>query len=374
MDRPPLPLAKVVVITKDEHDLIGDFLEFYGRLFGRENVVVVDNGSADDGSAHAEAVQAAYREHRALGGDVRVDARPFVHAASFMSEHMRSLKGECEFLLPLETDEFIFLTDRAGDAAYATAREDVHAALRALPDDVSVMRYGAFLGSSVDPADAGYASGAYSRPVRQITRFHDQGWDKIVVRAARFEAMAQWCHHANVDGGRKVTSDRLGLLHFHAAGLRRLVERAAPVVAAYRYADTRAPLDEQLRALWPLVDAPIACGHKVNYYASHLRRTSALRAFRQRLGRLPGSVEELELYAKAAFPEEAVRRAILDGALAPVSPYQQQQQQLSWDELLYHELRSDGDIRVTHVANFFDGLVSPASPASPASQASPAFP
>ena len=198
-EAPPtaVALAKVILITKDEHDLIADFLAFYGGLFGRENVVVVDNGSdtgasgASRASRASEAVQAAYREHRAAGGEVRVDARPFVDAVRFMGEHMRSLVGTCEFILPLETDEFVFLMDRAGDAGYATAREDVEAALRALPDDVSVLRYGAFLGSSVDPAEAGYRDGAYGRPARQITRFHDQGWDKVIVRASRFESMAQ---------------------------------------------------------------------------------------------------------------------------------------------------------------------------------------
>ena len=239
-------LAKVILITKDEHDLIGDFLAFYGGLFGRENVVVVDNGSGSAPGA-GEAVQAAYREHRAAGGEVRVDARPFVDAVRFMGEHMRSLVGTCEWILPLETDEFLFLMDRADDAGYATAREDVEAALRALPDDVSVLRYGAFLGSSVDPAEAGYRDGAYGRPARQITRFHDQGWDKVIVRASRFEGMAQWCHHAVVSGGVRAVSDRLGLLHFHDAGLRRLVERARPVVESYGYVDPRATLDDYVK-------------------------------------------------------------------------------------------------------------------------------
>ena len=123
-------LAKVIVITKDEHDLIADFLEFYGALFGRENVVVVDNGSdpAD------ERVQGAYRAHLAAGGDVRVDARPFVDAVAFMSEHMRSIAPTCEFILPLETDEFIYMIDRASDEGYATARADVEAALAGARD------------------------------------------------------------------------------------------------------------------------------------------------------------------------------------------------------------------------------------------------
>lgn len=353
-----LALAKVIVIAKDEYDLIGDFLRFYGELFGRENVVVVDNGSrADD-----ERVQAEYRAHVAAGGEVRVDVRPFADAARFMGEHMRGLRGRCEFILPLETDEFIFMLDRAADAGYATARADVEAALRAIPADVSVVRYGAFYGSAVDPADAGYERGAYTRPARQLTRFYDQGWDKIIVRASRFEGMTQWCHHAAVSGGRKETSAALGLLHFHDAGLRRVVEKSVPVVEAYGYLRGAETLDEQLRALAPLMGAPIACGHKLNYLGRHLRRTAALRAFRGRLGRLPDSAEELDRYANADagacdVPDEAVRRAILAGELRqePARSASYEPPGPSWEELLYHERRMDGDIRVHHVANVFKG-------------------
>ena len=39
-------LAKVILITRDEHELIDDFVEYYGNvLFGMRNVVVIDNGN-----------------------------------------------------------------------------------------------------------------------------------------------------------------------------------------------------------------------------------------------------------------------------------------------------------------------------------------
>ena len=338
-------LAKVILITKDEHDLVGDFLEYYGTLFGRENVVVVDNGSREDSSVHA-----VYQRHVEAGGEVRLDARPFCDAVRFMSDHMRTLCDSCEFILPLETDEFLFLPDR--DASYTPTREDVAQVLRAVPDDVSVIRYGSFLGSSVDPSEAGYANGAYSRPVLQMTRFHDQGWDKIIVRASAFETMTQWCHHAQCSSGSRLVNPGLGLLHFHQTGLRRQVERSVPVITAYGYVDVRAPLSEQLQAVAPLVDAPIACGHKLNYYARHLRRRAVLQSFRARIGRLPLSAAEMDEYAADVAPDEAVRGAILAGKLTVACPYATPVGPC-WDDLLYQEPRTDGDLRCSQVRNFF---------------------
>ena len=40
--------ARVILLSKDEHDLISDTLEYYARLLGgRDRVVVVDNGSTN---------------------------------------------------------------------------------------------------------------------------------------------------------------------------------------------------------------------------------------------------------------------------------------------------------------------------------------
>lgn len=337
-------IAKVIVITKDEHDLIADFIKYYSHLVGSNNVVVVDNGS-DESDAR---VQDVYRDHIAAGGVVHVDKKPFVDAVRFMSDHMHLLRNTCEFIMPLETDEFLFMLGKTKICCH----EDLAAVLSAVPEDVSVIRYGEFYGSAVDPADAGYVNGAYTRPARQITRFFNQGWDKIIVRASMFVSMTQWCHHAIVLGGKKVTSEDLGLLHFHDTGRRRLIEKSIPVVRSYGYlelSDTTNTLDDQLAMIAPLMDAPIACGHKVNYLGRHLRRKATLCAFRRRLGRLPHSPEELEQYASDPFPDNALRKAILNGELNGNTS----NTSLSWNELLYHEGRMQGDIWVRQVADFF---------------------
>lgn len=110
-----MTVAKVVLITKDERVMLPDFLTFYGSLFGYSNLYVVDNGSTDP---H---VLRTLERFARKGVVVRRDPRPFPEAVSFMSEHMASLVGTCTWLLPLETDEFMFdlrmMTGRASGEA-----------------------------------------------------------------------------------------------------------------------------------------------------------------------------------------------------------------------------------------------------------------
>jgi hypothetical protein len=355
-----VPTLAVVLLTKDEHDLIEDFLAYHGALFGRENVVVVDNGSTD------ARVLEAYDRHRSLGGSVVVEPRPFREAAAFMSEHMMRMIRMCphyEFILPLETDEFVFVREKEGIRGIQgiqEIRQAVHEAIRRVPENVGVVRYGAFWCSCVDPSDAGYARGAYSRPAAQITRFRDQGWDKLIVRCRAFAGMRQWCHHADLlpgyfDSIGLVPGD-LGLLHFHEAGVRRRVERALPVAVSYGYVDPGATLSERLASLRPVRGAPVACGHKAEQVLDHLERQAALEAFRTYLGRLPGSPEELSRYAThegAESPGAAVRRDLARGQLRRATNQDQQPQAQSvsrWDDLLYHEVRTEHAFVVRQVA------------------------
>ena len=331
-------LAKVVLLTKDEPALIGDFLAHYAALFGAHNIVVVDNGSSDP------RVLAAYDAYRPRGTRVVVDTRPFPEAVHWMSEHIAALRGACEWVLPLETDEFLFLPDAAPDARVTA--EAVADRLRAVPAGASVVRYGAFYGCVPDPADAGFAAppagDGYTAPARQATRFYDQGWDKIIVRADAFARMRQWCHHAEVTRGVRVVSAALGLLHFHETGFKRQVDSAVAVIRGFGYVDLDAPLAEQLRRTALVRAAGVACGHKVEYYDALLRRRMVLGAFRRLLGRLP-SLDELLRYADPSGgggddPELRVRADLdaLRRAAPPAPP-----EAACWDALLYHEPRRE---------------------------------
>lgn len=339
------PLAKVILLTRDEYDLIEDWVDFYSTLFDPENIIIVDNGSTNS------VVLEAYDRFKKMGIDVRVDDSPFRTATSFMTKHMLDVANSPDapiFILPLETDEFIYIADADKQSTTALTREAVLSALRAVPEDANIIRYASFMGSIVkyDDPNPGYKDAfGYTRPARQMTRFFDQGWDKLIVRTSAFRCMTQWCHHSDVKPGassRPYVCQSLGLLHFHETGFRRQVERSVRVLQSFPYVrvsdehelfpfytnsykeESSMPMGEILDRLHQAAKArraAVPCGHKVEYYDVLLRRRATIRAFRDMLNRLP-TIQELDEYAQRdqdmahGGPAAAIHRAIRNSALS----------------------------------------------------------
>eukprot|EP00798_Chlamydomonas_sp_ICE-L_P017296 gene17296-biopygen26212 len=313
-------LAKVVLLTKDESFLIEDFITYYGELFGYDNAIVVDNGST------CQTVLDVYEWYSSTHGvHIKLDKRDFSSATVFMSEHMREVAHFCEWILPLETDEFVFNMRGGGGGGGSSTNDplfrlmpvDVRAYLKSLPEDVSIVNYGSVLKSVVDPYDKTYdmSKGMYPRPTTYITRFENQNWDKLIVRASEFLLMNMWCHHAAVKTGCRVRSEFLRLLHFHETGFRRKIESAVRVLRTFPYIDNIRGIDEQQSIedvrrkhteCQKYIELGVVCEHKIEYYDVYLRRLLALRAFRNVLGRNPIDPEEFNQVADDPDPESAV--------------------------------------------------------------------
>lgn len=362
-------LAKVVLLTKDESFLIEDFITYYGELFGYENVIVVDNGST------CQSVLDVYEWYSSTRGvQIKLDKRDFSSANVFMSEHMREVAPSCEWILPLETDEFVFSMSSSNDPLFRLRPIDVRAYLESLPEDVSIVNYGSVLGSSVDPNDDTYdlSRGMYPRPTTNITRFKNQNWDKLIVRASEFLYMKMWCHQATVKTGCKVRSHFLGLLHFHETGFRRKVESAVRVLRTFPYIVNIRDINEEQSIeevrrnhteCQKYIELGVLCGHKIEYYDVFLRRLLALRAFRDVLGRNPIDPEEFNQVADDPDPESAVLRKRLNMNPTINSNLDRAIVDWSWEALLYndfpskHSSASEGGGSVYYenyqVANFF---------------------
>eukprot|EP00798_Chlamydomonas_sp_ICE-L_P011741 gene11741-biopygen3876 len=355
-------LAKVVLLTKDESFLIEDFITYYGELFGYENVIVVDNGST------CQAVLDVYEWYSSTRGvQIKLDKRDFSSANVFMSEHMREVASSCEWILPLETDEFVFSMRSANDPLFRLRPVDVRVYLESLPEDVSIVNYWSVLGSSVDPNDDtdDLSRGMYPRPTTNITRFKNQNWDKLIVRASEFLHMKMWCHQATVKTGCKVRSHFLGLLHFPETGFRRKVESAVRVLRTFPYIVNIRDINEEQSIkevrrnhteCQKYIELGVLCGHKIEYYDVFFRRLLALRAFRDVLGRNPVDPDDPD-------PESAILRKRLNMNPTMNSNLDRAIVDWSWEALLYndfpskHSSASKGGESVYYenyqVANFF---------------------
>lgn len=284
-------LAKVFVRSRNEYDLMDDFLAFYGYIFGFSNIIVIDNGS-DDHRVHA-----TYAKYAEKGVTIESDASGMTNHGHIMTDAMIRHRSSCEFLIPLDTDEFMFFPAAPSIATMQDARGVIHSHLESLPSEISIIRYMRFLGSVADPRSPDYRDFKHHRPAHAIREFYDQGWDKLIVRSSAFVSVSLGNHHAVVSGGTVAQSDTLGLLHFHETGSKRKRERCEMSMLGYEHMDVRSitDIDAQLRRCDEIIKWKTCGGHRVEQYRTYLRKQVLCREYMRLLSHLPHPLEATQL-------------------------------------------------------------------------------
>ena len=265
-----MAIIKVFVFTKNEYDMIEDFIKFYGELFGYENVVVIDNRSTN------EKVLDVYKKYLPLGlVNLYTEGRNMQNHSAIMTEYMRTFKDHCDFVIPLDTDEFMFFIS-GGELT----KERIHAYFDSIPEDVSIIRFKQFLASCPDPDSSTYVNYKHERPAQDIVNFYDQNWDKIIIRAKKLISSSMGNHNAAVTDGNYIVSDELGLLHFHETGIYRQYERARQGVKGYGFVDPDGhDIIEQIKRCHAFKNR--VGGHHCSYYLSFLVRMYFINRWKQ---------------------------------------------------------------------------------------------
>jgi hypothetical protein len=202
-------------------------------------------------------------------------------------------------LIPLDTDEFMYFPNEDPLDLHDMSLK-IREHLLSVPQDVSILRYSSFLGSIPDPTSQDYSDYRHQRPAKSITKFYNQGWDKLIVRGSTFLEISQGNHHARVSSGRTQTSDLIGLLHLHETGQGRKRERCRMSMLGYRQVQldffSMSPLD-QLKICNDVIATNGFGGHRVQQYKEFIVKELICREFVDTLGRLP-SLEELKKFEK----------------------------------------------------------------------------
>ena len=276
--------VRAILLTKNCYDQLEDWIAYHSILLGgHSSIVIIDHGTTDP------YVLKIYERVKALGVSIYVETRPFNQAYIFMTEYLRQWAPYSDWLWPVEDDEYLFglkdgrnvdVLKEGKDKWQVTAirdvlsgetnkwmlSEDIETYLKSLPDHVSILRYGSFWGTIVDPPLQ-----SFERPAYEITEFIDQNWDKILVRASSFDRITQWCHHASCTQGSKIVTQRLGVLHFHDTGLPRRFQKAIAVLRHFNYIPWHASVEEQIAHIQPYIQSEVDHWHKLVYYVEGLR-------------------------------------------------------------------------------------------------------
>lgn len=237
------PLAKVFTVTKNEYDLIEDFLRYHGTLFGYDNVVVIDNGST-----HPHVLD-VYQRYIPKGVTVvtRTGYRRNQQGEHF-TEIMGQYKQSAEFLIGLDTDCFFTVRDSCDP-------EVIHTYLRSLPQDSDIFMMKTYLMSVVDTASPNYVNQKLVRPTDCTTFFRERdGHANAAVyhafyRAANFVSTSVGNHTGVSTTNRKHTCPDIAYVHYHNTGRQRVYERCRTIMLGYGYISEGMTRDQEWRAL-----------------------------------------------------------------------------------------------------------------------------
>jgi hypothetical protein len=277
------PIIRVIVCTKNEFDLIESFLQYYGHLFGFENITVIDNGSDN------KVVLDIYEKYKKLGTEVITDDTSFNTVNIFMSKHIKEACKKCDWIVPLETDEFMFWVPSMHDQDSLIDRSNIYKILQNVPNTVSILNYEHFLQSCVKTDDDHYVNYHYSDPVAQMKYFKHQDWKKCILRARRFVRSKMWSHEFTMNKGETVLCSSIGLLHYHNTGVFRLQSRTYELMKGYKYVHPDDSIIIKIAYIhWLLkYHEGIFGGHRLKYFLRCLIRIFAISSFKQLFDRIP---------------------------------------------------------------------------------------
>jgi hypothetical protein len=235
-------LVKIFTVTRDDADIIEDFILYYGTIFGYSNVVIIDNNSCDP------TVLAIYDKYRNRG--VIFETCPSYKdggQGDAFTTVMHKYKTECEFLVGLDSDEFLYID---GSTDPATSLPNY---FQQLPTDATIFSIPTtnYLYNKIDTENPHYINFEMQQPIRNITTFKHTVNPAIIKRFYRsnaFVSTSNGNHRGVVSHGREHLVDAIRCLHYHNRGNRTNIDRSAIVCAGYNYVDlSRHYVDQMLQ-------------------------------------------------------------------------------------------------------------------------------
>lgn len=248
-----LPLCKIFTVTKNETDLVEDFIIFHGKLIGYENIVIIDNCST------CPKVLETYQKYKQYGMSVVTEPNYSGggQGKSF-TKHMNLHKKKCSFLIGLDTDEFINMKKMPFLKTLSVLSRTKYTKFR-------VCKY---LSSVPDNQKT-------PRPATDITTFivEKASPPKYFFKSSTFISTVNGCHNGKTKPDLTYDVD-IEYFHFHNTGARRSIERSKTIISGYNYADVDSPLVVQLKSL---ISVKSNVGsHRVLEYALFLSKSLCL--------------------------------------------------------------------------------------------------
>ena len=287
-------MLKIFLMTKNEPELLESWIKYHGYIFGLDNIYVLD-GSDDS------RVLRVYEKFQPLGLTVRFSSSGLNALADELTELMHLYKGEGNFLIKMDTDEFLAHTP---DANSIIENERIRSAISksaylrmkhwflseespAYPSEIKlqITNFTDFFEKLPVTGQSYKASfTCWSKPTSQsvknicdeITCFsplHKTDF-KSFFHSSSFVSVDLGCHAGVSSNNSGFIDTGLCIIHYHSTSVEDSARRAKQVLLSHGYISEHDSSKEQTLQLRRLrLRGKIASFHKIDFYLQYLDAT-----------------------------------------------------------------------------------------------------
>ncbi len=157
-------VVKIFTVTKDEDHLIEDFIIYHGYLFGIDNIIIIDNNSTNS------KVSIVYEKYKPYGLTVYNEPDYTNNGqGNAFTKIMTLYKDQCDFLIGLDTDEFIFYLP---DVSNKCIKENITEYLENIPRHFNGFLFKKCYESVVDKSSKYYIDYEIQDPAKHMHSFN----------------------------------------------------------------------------------------------------------------------------------------------------------------------------------------------------------
>jgi len=339
---------KIFTVTKDEYDLIEDFIIYHASIVGFENIVIIDNMSSD------ERVLNIYKKYNQVKIHYETGYQNFKQGEHF-TKYMNMYKHDAKYLIGMDTDEFIYILDENGNPTNKMILEY----LETLPHthDMFSIKYYDYSIPNINSKD--YINYKHERPSVNINRFarknENHMINKLFFRGSNF--LASGC--GNHDGKTVLNAHmmtNIGYLHFNNTGKQRSIERARNICAGYDFINVNDSEERQLYKLEPMILSNYTSigNHRVKEIYYFYRKKSIIDLFDKYIKRLPNKDElNYHTYDKVTMQQKIMEFIKCDEAFKNRNVQTVEYNERQLIDLIYEEDLKDSD---TGFTSFYDPM------------------
>lgn len=269
-------IIKIVLMTKDEKQLIKQWIKYHGEIFGYENIHLLDDSVDKEVLDYYDTLKyTGIHFHRTPGGNLN-------NACERLNILMDSLRSSCDFMIKMDTDEFLGFYDEKSNRVSIDKKEILDylnileingykykcwGEMRNCPLDSKKYPsdYTRFMAPRKNPFKTFFYSGTFCK----VDLGSHQGWVTCLKDSAEYKSNPD-----SLENSEKWITSKMIIIHFHNQSYESFYEVSEKVCYSHEYIHPNDTKEVKIKKLTELLEKRPGCAschkarHAIEYYNS----------------------------------------------------------------------------------------------------------